>query len=167
MSAADKHRTSTGHICPSAPLFRGADSGQTDRDRDTTGDGSARGARALLTPSTRLLAIGTGLVVARAREQHLTKHELETSVNGHHDSLVACELRALDSQADRRRFGATLRAVVDAAEVYMWDLDDVWRDASLRAVEARVIDDPLWKCWRAVADAARLQEITLALEWAP
>jgi hypothetical protein len=82
----------------------------------------------------------------------------------HHDSFVAVELWALDNPADRLRFNATIKALVDAAEVYGWDRDDVQRDATLRAIEARVAGDPLWKCWRAVAESAQLNEITDQLE---
>lgn len=79
-------------------------------------------------------------------------------MNDHHDSLVACELWALDNPWDRRRFRATLRAVVDAAEIYEWDLDDIQRDAQLRALEAKYAGDPTWKAWRAIAEATHLLE---------
>lgn len=83
---------------------------------------------------------------------------------GSHESLVATELWALDNPWDRRRFGATLRAVVDAAEIYEWDLDDVQRDATVRAIEAKYADDLTWRCWRALAESAQLHVMVDQIE---
>lgn len=84
-------------------------------------------------------------------------------MNDLHDSLVAAAVVDLDP-ADRRRFRAAIDVRTDYAEMFLLDLDDIHRDAVMEAVQARAVGDPLWRCWRAVAESALLLEQVDQLE---